>query len=234
MYQVWTASFPSRSRTSGKVSLNRCFEDAVVRRFSRLFRVERTTRAELVICLVILVITGYISMRSLYRPRLIRKDPLISPVQFESLSSRGIQLADGQEWKLAGISLTEDEELLEAARRFAAVLAAQGVEPARRAFPDDALLVRCEPRIRFSCGTCRPAKNYFRGLSLNELLVAAGFARYDPDAPGLTQKERDRLQTCETFAKEWDSGIRYHEEAGLSVTDVGRLHRLLEPPAEKA
>ena len=204
-----------------------------MRKFFRLFRV---TRAELVICLVIIVITSYIGTRSLFRPRpeLLRKDPLISPVQVESLSSRGIQLADGHEWRLAGITLTEDEELLEAARKFAAVLTAQGVEPARRAFPDDALLVRCEPRIRFSCGTCRPAKNYFRGLSLNELLVAAGFARYDPDAPGLTEKERERLLACEAYAKEWDYGIRYHQEAGLRIEDVGRLHRLLEPPAEKA
>ncbi len=205
-----------------------------MRRFFRLFRVFRVTRAELLICLVVIAIISYVAIPRLFRPELIRKDPLISPVQVESLSSRGIQLADGHEWRLAGITLTEDEELLEEAQKFAAVLTAQGVEPARRAFPDNALLVRCEPRIRFSCGTCRPAKNYFRGLSLNELLVAAGFARYDPDAPGLTQKERDRLQTCETFAKEWDYGIRYHEEAGLSVTDVGRLHRLLEPPAEKA
>ena len=120
-----------------------------MRRFFRLFRVFRVSRAELLISMVVLVITCYIGTRSLFQPRpdVLRKDPLISPVQVESLSSRGIQLADGHEWRLAGITLTEDKELLEAARRFAAVLTAQGVEPARRAFPDDALLVRCEPRM---------------------------------------------------------------------------------------
>ena len=45
--------------------------------------------------MVVLVITCYIGTRSLFQPRpdVLRKDPLISPVQVESLSSRGIQLA---------------------------------------------------------------------------------------------------------------------------------------------
>jgi hypothetical protein len=129
----------------------------------------------------------------------VRESPLIGAIKVTGVQDGVISLADGRALTPAGVvpcNGVSVEQYDEALR----VMVAQGVV-VMRDLGDGRAFLLVEPKFYNWCGTRGYEGNpwaHWAGIYLPaplcELLVQTGYAQYDPDEPGLTARERWRLE----------------------------------------
>ena len=139
-------------------------------------------------------------MTDAWRPRIVRKDPLPSPIRVVDVDRTGLLLEDGRRVTLAGISVVDDPRGEQAALELMRVACEQGINIVHTV-EGEACIVRCEPRIYHWCGN-DPVAAHFEQMNLNDMLLARGLAVLDPrTAESLPPDEVQRLQESETCAR---------------------------------
>jgi len=128
----------------------------------------------------------------------IREKPLAAPIAVHRIEGNRLITTSGS-WKLAGVTLPTDPARLAMAHAFLEIASAQGIEVIRQVSPTSSIL-RCEPRINHWCGN-DPVAAHFEQHNLNELILAMGYATYNPNDEGLTDLENRRLATAYAIAQ---------------------------------
>ncbi|MBX9737600.1 MAG: hypothetical protein K2X32_11810 [Phycisphaerales bacterium] len=134
-----------------------------------------------------------------------RENPLVDPVSVISVHEGKITLRDGRVFRPAGVQRAKNvspDEFDTALR----VMCAQGVVLIRDLGDGSAFLL-AEPKYYNPCGTRnhngipwqRSAGRYFQ-CPLSEFLIQSGYAVCDLNRPGLTARERWRLEGVEHIA----------------------------------
>ncbi|MCW0217948.1 MAG: hypothetical protein OJI67_06470, partial [Prosthecobacter sp.] len=136
--------------------------------------------------------------------RIVRETRLLTPFPVKDI--HGNRLITGSDsFKLAGVILPTNAHDLDSAETFIRLATAQGVEVIRQVSPSSCM-IRCEPRILHSHSDYR-VEAHFEQHNLNELILALGYASFDPDEKGLTDLERHRLAAAHTAAQMQQWGI---------------------------
>lgn len=196
----------------------------------------------LLVAIVLVGLIGYFVLPAFLFPsgtwyrRVVRKNPLKDPVAINAVRS-GTLVSGQQEFSLAGVRIPTDGTVSSRADEFLRVVTAQGIEVVRVLEPSNTFILRCEPRIWHWCGN-DPIKAYYEQFNLNELLLAFGYATFDSEAIGLTDKERLRLMAAENVGKERTSGVwnsasaakdrRFRAGSGLSISEAMGLKESIE------
>jgi hypothetical protein len=142
-----------------------------------------------------------------------RKNPLTAPITINRIEGTQIHTSQGS-FKLAGVKFPTDSVSLEKANQFLKIATAQGIEVIRQVNNETAIL-RCEPRIYHWCGN-DPVSAHYEQHNLNELLIALGYATFDTEADGLTEKEKQRFNAATQVA----AGRSDQAEEKLSTNSI--------------
>jgi endonuclease YncB( thermonuclease family) len=171
-----------------------------------------------------------------WRRRVVRESPLKAPTAITSVRGDTL-ISANQEFRIAGVTLPSDGELSTRATDFLRVVTSQGVEVIRPVQPEGTFVLRCEPRIWHWCGN-DSVKAHYEQFNLNELVVAFGYATFNPAARGLTDNEGLRLRGAEVLAKERHRGLwtqqpgaterTFRPNLGLNISDALGLETFIE------
>jgi len=176
--------------------------------------------------------------------RVVHDHPLAHPERVTGIRDGAFLMHDG-DYRLAGLTLCEDPLLAAQAENFLRTLTAQGVEIIRPVSPPHSVLLMCDARISHHCGN-DPVRAHYTKFNLNELLLAAGMAKFDRDAPGLTENEKKRLAAAEMVAQREKTGIwrvpgeadhhlmRVIDESGIDISEAYTMMAGIEWGGEDA
>lgn len=173
-----------------------------------------------------------------------REHPLVGPSAVAGVRDGVIALADGRAFRAPGVGRRGDVSADEYDRALRATVA-QGVVVVRDLGDGRAFLL-AEPGFYNSCGTrnyngnpwARWAGSYLR-CPLSELLVQSGYAHASPGQPGLTPRERWRLEGVEhiTFRGDTprrisldDAALEYESSERYFADYDATLAMLWKPP----
>jgi hypothetical protein len=146
------------------------------------------------------VLPLFLTPSGVWRRKIVREDPLRSPIRVVDVDGTGLLLEDGRRVTLAGISIVDDPRGEQAALELMRAACEQGINIVHT-FEGEACIVRCEPRIYHWCGN-DPVAAHFEQMNLNDMLLALGLAVLDPrTAESLPPDEVERLQEYESCAR---------------------------------
>jgi hypothetical protein len=196
---------------------------------STIVGMRRSVLAIISVCLIGLVLFPVLGEVGLFNTETwTRESPLTSPTAVSSVQDGQLTLADGRTFRPAGmrrpdgISTADYDHALR-------IATAQGVNVVRD-LGDGRAFMLAEPKMYNWCGTRGYGGNpyghwaggYFR-CPLSEFLIQSGWARAQADEPGLTDRERWRIDGAASAF-----GLR---EKPLSLSESAHAFRFDTPAA---
>ncbi len=177
-----------------------------------------TTRFMAASVLAVLIVLGALSATELFDYDVwTREHRLVSPTEVTSVRDGTITLADGRAFRPAGVRRSKDvtsQDFDKALR----VIVAQGVFVTRDLGDGSATLV-AEPKFYNWCGTrgadgipWKRNAGWYLPCPVSELLIQTAYAIPDLDQPGLTPKERWRIEGVEHLGAMDDAPTRIFDE----------------------
>jgi hypothetical protein len=195
----------------------------------------------MIAAVVYFAVPAFLLPSGVWRRRVLREEPLKAPIGIRVVEGDTLVLLTGR-YRLAGVTLPTDPAMANRAVDLLRVCTAQGVEVIRRVGPDNTFILRSEPRIWHGCGR-DPVQAHYQRVNLNELLLLFGYATFDPNATGLTERQRQRFGAAEAFARALSRGMwtrepryadRSFDDSGLSISAANILRLSLEPEDQLA
>lgn len=156
---------------------------------------------EILVALAIVVLTASILWDG-QRTKIVRPQPLVSPIQVVNVGGFVIDLADGRSFRLAGIRPRANAESTACDTAYLQAACAQGIEVICD-LGDGTALIRCEPFVGPRCGNSGILA-WSSQCCLNELLLITGHARL-AISDRLSPTERWRLRACESLMPNYPS-----------------------------
>lgn len=177
------------------------YYDCCMKKWKRLIMAGVAVIATATVSLLFLASSGFFQTEIWDRQR-----PLVDPLQVTTVLEGGLVLVDGRVVRPAGVRRRESVAPADYDQAIRTMVS-QGVVVTRDVDDGSAFLL-VEPRFYNWCGTrgyggkpwARWAGAYIQ-CPLSELLVYAGYAAPDLDQPGLTARERWRLEGAEHFGQ---------------------------------
>ncbi len=134
----------------------------------------------------------------------VRDKPLVGAIAVAQVQNGDITLADGRTFRLAGVSRLGNVSASDYDLALRAIVA-QGVVVTHD-FGDGRAFLIAEPKFYNWCGTrgykgnpyAHWAGSYFQ-CPVSELLIHSAYSKAEPDQPGLTSRERWRIEGAEHF-----------------------------------